>query len=162
MKQRFLQKWYPGKQCCGSENFFFGFGFGSKKNFSDSDLDLDSNSDSDSDTNSDSTDIYFGTNHSKVFFQWPTNTEYNTTKKNFNCKNMFVFSFNSSICHALLLNYSVWIRIRIRIRIRIFFFGFGSGKKFRIRIRIRIRNTGGKLSFWHRTWHFSASYLVGL
>jgi hypothetical protein len=37
-----------------------------------------------SDSDTDSTDIYFGTNNSKVFFQWPTNiSEYNTTKKNF-------------------------------------------------------------------------------
>jgi hypothetical protein len=51
---------------------------------------------------------------------------------------MCFFSFYSSICHALLLNYSVWIQIRIRIRIPIFFwirirqkvldsFGFGFG-----------------------------------
>jgi hypothetical protein len=38
--------------------------------FSDSDR---QNFLSDSDTDSDSADIYFGTNNSKVFFQWPTN-----------------------------------------------------------------------------------------
>jgi hypothetical protein len=45
-----------GKQCCGSENFFFGFGFGSTK-------------------------IFFGFGYGfcrytfwdKPFFQWPTN-----------------------------------------------------------------------------------------
>jgi hypothetical protein len=44
---------------------------------------------------------------------------------------MCFFLFNSSICHALLLNYSVWILIRIRIRIF-----------YRIRIRIQIRQKG--------------------
>jgi hypothetical protein len=62
-----------------------------------------------------------------------TFSEYNTTKKNFlNCENMCVFSFNSSICHAQLLNYSVWIRIRIRIRIF-----------FRIRIRQKVSDSFG-------------------
>jgi hypothetical protein len=41
-----------------------------QKFFSDSDP---QNLFSDSDTDSDSADTYFGTNHSKVFFQWPTN-----------------------------------------------------------------------------------------
>jgi hypothetical protein len=97
---------------------------------------LTSDSDSDqqkiySDTDSDSADIYFGTKYSKVFFQWPTNIfRIQYYEENlFNCENMCVFSFNSSMCHVLLLNYSVWIRIRIRNRI---FFGFGSGKKFGI------------------------------
>jgi hypothetical protein len=48
------------------------------------------------------------------------------------CENMCVFSFNSSICHALLLNYSVWIRTRIRIRIF-----------FRIRIRQKVSDSFG-------------------
>jgi hypothetical protein len=50
-------------------------------------------------------------------------------EKFWNCRNMCFFSFNSSICHALLLNYSVWIRIRIFFRIRQKVsdsFGFGS------------------------------------
>jgi hypothetical protein len=70
-----------------------------------------------SDTDSDSADIYFGTNHSKVFFQWPTNifwVQY-YEENFFNRENMCVFLFNSSICHALLLNYSVWIRIRRKV-----------------------------------------------
>jgi hypothetical protein len=54
---------------------------------------------------------------------------------------MWFFSFNSSICHALLLNYSVWIGIRIQIRI-FFGFGFRSGKSFGFFL-IRIRNTAG-------------------
>jgi hypothetical protein len=51
-----------------------------QKFFSDSDTDTDSDSDSDSDTDSDSdfADIYFGTNHSKVFLQRPTNIFLNT------------------------------------------------------------------------------------
>jgi hypothetical protein len=51
-------------------------------------------------------------------------------KKNFvTVKKMCFFSFtgNSSMCHVLPLNYSVWIQIRIFL-----IFGFGSGKKFRI------------------------------
>jgi hypothetical protein len=101
----FLSESVRFNQCCGSENFFFGFG--STKKFSDSDTD--------------SADIYFGTSHSKVFFQWPTNIFWIQyyEEKFCNCENtgMCFFSFNYSICHALLLNYSVWIRIRIRIRI---------------------------------------------
>jgi hypothetical protein len=54
---------------------------------------------------------------------------------------MCVFSFNSSDCHAVLLNCSVWIRIRIRIR---FFSESDSdsdpAKSF-VFFRIRIRNT---------------------
>jgi hypothetical protein len=69
----------------------------------------------------------------KFFFNAQrTFSEYNTTKNNFlTVKICVFFSFNCSICHALLLNYSVWIQIRIRIQI-FFGFGFGSGKKFRI------------------------------
>jgi hypothetical protein len=55
---------------------------------------------------------------------------------------MCFFSFNSSICHALLLNYSVWIQIRIRIRIF-----------FRIRIRKKVRILSDSASdpqHWHR------------
>jgi hypothetical protein len=44
-------------------------------------------------------------------------------RKIFNSENMCVFSFNYSICHALLLNYCVWIRIRQKISDS---FGFGS------------------------------------
>jgi hypothetical protein len=106
-------------QCCGSENFFFGFG---------------------------STEIFFGFGYGflrhifwdkpfKVFFQWPTNIFWIPVQYRYyeekccNCENMCFFSFNSSICHALLLNNNVWIQIRIRIQI-FFGFGFGSGKKF--------------------------------
>jgi hypothetical protein len=51
------------------KTFFSDSDSGPQKFFSDS----DSNSDSDTDSDSDSDDIYFGTNYSKVFFQWPTN-----------------------------------------------------------------------------------------
>jgi hypothetical protein len=89
-------------------NFFFGFG---STNFSDSDTD--------------SADIYFGTNHSKVFFQWPTNIFWIQyyEEKFCNYQNMCFFSLNSSICHALpvLLNYRVWIRQKVSDS-----FGFGS------------------------------------
>jgi hypothetical protein len=87
-------------QCCGSGTFF-------------------SDSDRDSDLDTDSADIYFGTNHSKVFFQWSTNIFWIQyyEEKFCNCENMCFFSINSGIWHALLLNYSVWIRIRIWIKI---------------------------------------------
>jgi hypothetical protein len=81
-----------------------------------------------------------GQNHSKVFFQWPTNIFWIQYYEKKLCyyENICFFSCYFNICHALLvLNYSVWIGIRIWIQIRIFIwiriwqkvldsFGFGS------------------------------------